>query len=155
VRTGNSPWIHDKPKTDVEELFLLHEKSGSDNESHIYCKNNTDETLVSVTSQSGGFETCDEDLVCVTGEEIIYKDVLPGESVLVEKYDNFYDTDYVLGVSLTVESPAIGKRSFYCSEKGGVRNQTLLYSDLQCGRCVGMELHSKRSPTFEDTAEEH
>jgi hypothetical protein len=52
--------------------------------------------------------------------------VLAGEAVLVDTYDKFLDSDFVLQLDISVESPTLGKRMFHVTEKGGFRKTVLL-----------------------------
>jgi len=105
--------------------------SGVPSTSYLYFVNESDEILKKVSTSSGGFITIDEEsAVPVEGENLTYENVLPNEAVFIESYDNFYDLDYLLGVTLYIQSDKLGKlRIRSIADKGGVKPQALIFED--------------------------
>ena len=97
--------------------------------SDVYFVNNTDETLDFVSSGSGGFQTCDDDVVSVQGQDCFYEKVIPGEAVLVESYNIVYDSDYVLELSIEVLSRVLGNLNFKELKKGGFDSKVLMWKE--------------------------
>ena len=110
---------------------LIDNSSGVSSKSNLYFVNESDEILDTVSISSGGFFTIDSETpVSVGGNDLTYENVLPNEAVLIESYDNFYDLDYVLGVTLYIQSDKLGKlRIRAIPDKGGVKPQALLFED--------------------------
>ena len=96
------PLPHRKPET-RKPLFYV-SRYGDD----VYLINNTDETLTSVSSNSGGLQTLDDESMPVGGPSYSYKDVKPGEAVKVENYDPFYDSDFLLQLEVEISSKTLG-----------------------------------------------
>jgi len=97
--------------------------------SDVYFINNTDETLEFVSSGTGGFQTCDEDIVSVQGKGLFYQKVIPGEAVLVESYHCVSDSDFVLELNIEVLSQVWGKLEFKELEKGGFGAKVLMWKE--------------------------
>ncbi len=114
-----------------EDNNLIDNSSEVPSKSYLYFVNESDEILKKVSTSSGGFFTIDSETpVSVGGDDVTYDNVLPNEAVLVEQYDNFYDLDYVLGLTLYIQSDALGKlRIRAVADKGGVKPQALLFED--------------------------
>ena len=131
---GAFPWSEeprfpglDKQEEASPKLFLgVKRAPGSAFLFGIYLVNNSGETLSRVTSSCGGFTSSDDDILTVSGKERSFIQVLAGEAVLVDTYDEFLDSDFVLQLDISVESPTLGRRMFRLTEKGGFRETVLL-----------------------------
>ena len=112
---------------DPENIFYL-ESEGC----HIWFVNNSDETLTKVSSSSGGFADADDESITMEGKNPkVYKDVKPKEAVLVDKYDMFFDGDFMIEFAVDVTAPSFGQKQFKSElKKGGSPNATLLWKDL-------------------------
>lgn len=96
----------------------------------LYFVNNSKEELTKITTVSGGYQTFDDEAATVSGPVYCYEKVKPGEAVKVEEYDLQYDSDYMLGISVTVESEKIGSQTFTAMpQKGGIKLDTPLLYD--------------------------
>ena len=118
-----------KPKRNIKYALV---RKGSD----LYFVNQSDETVDQVSISSLGFLTV-EDTVYIPEDDpsCMYKDVLPGEGVLVENYDDsrVYN-GYMLGLYIYINNEyRISPRS----HKGGVRSQIIMYADGSTPRYVG------------------
>lgn len=105
----------------------------------LYFVNDTDETLARVSSASGGFVTVDDDTVSIRKSAgVAYLNVQPGEAVKVDEYDPIYDSDTLVQPQISIESPGIGRVTFFGPvEKGGVRmDAVLLWDNGDIGRYV-------------------
>lgn len=74
----------------------------------LYFINNTEEVLDSVSTSTGGFATFGDDVATVNSTSYTYEDVLPQETVKIEEYDGYFDLDYVLQVTIHLESKIEG-----------------------------------------------
>ena len=104
----------------------------------LYFVNDSGETLPRVSAEDGGFTSWDEGVISSwteTGKGYHYRDVRPGEAVKVAEFDDYYDLDYVLAVSVTLTSPSLGTLTLSTPlEKGGVRECVLLYDSGEVGK---------------------
>lgn len=125
-RTMNLKWKYPVfPPRAVERdvMFSLMNYKGS-----LYFVNDSNETLDVVSSESFGFIL---DSSLEGSPKFYYENVKPNESVKVEEYDDFYDLDYVLGFDIFIQSANLGQVKIVPPpKKGGVREQELLYKDM-------------------------
>lgn len=114
-----------------EDDNLIDNSSGVPSKSNLYFVNESDEILKKVSTSSGGFFTIDDEHpVSVGGKDLTYENVLPNEAVFIESYDNFYDLDYLLGLTLYIQSDKLEKlRIRAIPDKGGVKPQALIFED--------------------------
>jgi len=120
-----------------EVLFsLMHEGP------QIYFVNDSNEVLSKVSVNTVGFVGDGS----VTNEsDKIYKDVKPGESVMLDEYDMVLDSDFVLGLIIEVESEKYGKMSINSKMgKGSVPSQPLIYKDLTTPRMVNIIMKEEK-----------
>ncbi|MBV33920.1 MAG: hypothetical protein CMP47_00375 [Rickettsiales bacterium] len=68
----------------------------------IYFVNCSEEVLRKVDSSTSGFITLDDTVAPLEGGEDNYRNVLPGEAVLVDKYNVVYDSDGLKQLSIEV-----------------------------------------------------
>ena len=103
----------------------------------LFFVNDSDEILDFVKAEDGGFITCDDDVVSTwtqEGKGYRYINVLPKEAVKVAEFDDNYDLDYVLGVSITIKSESRGVVNFSTPlEKGGVEGCVLFFDSGDVG----------------------
>ena len=108
----------------------------------LFFVNDSNETLDFVKAEDGGFITCDDEVVNTWTEEgkgYRYNDVLPKEAVKVAEFDDYYDLDYVLSVSITIKSASRGVLNFSTPlEKGGIKECVLLYDSGDFGKGCSM-----------------
>lgn len=104
----------------------------------LYFVNASQETLAFVETASGGFQTVDDDVtVSAAGGEYAYKNVRPGSAVKVDEYDGYYDLDFMVQVSVMVQSASRGCLQIRSPlEKGGIRETVLLWDSGESGRHV-------------------
>ena len=124
-----------KPETRKPLFFLV--RYGDD----AYFVNNSEETLTSVSTATGGSQTLDDDVLPVSSPDptYFYDDVKPGEAVKVENYDPFYDSDFLLQLDVKVSSPTRGDILFRVHGKGGIDSTELLWDTGEAGKYVYME----------------
>lgn len=92
--------------------------------------NNMNEPIEKIIINIGGSYTIDDDdVLTFTTSEFFYENILPGEAVKVEEYDPRVDSDYLLGISLTVTSSRHGEKCFNIYGKGGFRDYVLLWDN--------------------------
>ena len=106
--------------------------------SDVFLINDTGEILEEVFPDSAGLFLYDDEVVPVSSKnKILYKNVQLGEAVKIEEYDQFYDSDSILGLSIRVKSSKLGDMEFstYAS-KGGIRGGVLLWDTLEVGDLV-------------------
>jgi hypothetical protein len=109
-----------------------------DGEGDVYFINNSSETLDSVSVDSCGMQTLDDEVMSVGGPACSYEDVKPGEAVKVESYDPVLDSDFMMQLDVAVSSPSKGKMKFRCWAKGGFSSEVLLWDDGRPGSRVGV-----------------
>ncbi len=107
----------------------------------LFFVNDSDETLDLVTTESGSFQTCDDAVMGISSDEgYRYSDVKPHEAVKVEEYDDFYDTDFLLQVSIFVQSKTRGNFLMRTlPQKGGVSELVLFWETDETGKIVYFE----------------
>lgn len=120
-----APPRHEAPRVPLFRLLV----DGDE----LYFVNDSEETLLSVRSSTGGYQTCDDDVLTLTGSEgggILYENVLPHEGVKIDEYDIILDSDFVLQPQVVIRSATMGERKFLGSaSKGGFREEVLLWAD--------------------------
>jgi len=122
-----------KPETRIPLFYVT--RDGDD----VFFVNNSTETLISVSTNSGGLQTLDDESMPVGGPAYSYKDVKPREAVKVENYDPIYDSDYLLQLEVEIVSITHGVKLFRAIEKGGVRQTVLLWDTGEEGKYVYMQ----------------
>ena len=114
----------------------------------LYFINHSEEILAVVTAEDGGFVTCDDEVISAWTEEdkgYLYRDVCPGEAVKVAEFDDYYDLDYVLSVSITIKSQKRGIFTLSTPlEKGGVEECVLLFDSGKVGKGCSIEHESNK-----------
>lgn len=69
----------------------------------------------------------------------VYKDVQPKEAVMVDKYDGYYDLDYLMNVALEIKAESLGHiRIVTPASKGGIGEMVLLWDSGEAGKHVGV-----------------
>jgi len=98
----------------------------------LYFVNDSEEVIDRVSYATGGFQTCDDDVVTVDSPEDgghVYLNVLPHEGVKIDEYDMILDSDFLLQPQVTIYSASMGERLFLGSaSKGGFSGEVLLWS---------------------------
>lgn len=108
-------------------------KEGGQNR-ELYFVNDLDEPLDCVSTEQGGFIS-DEDNACgVASNRLDYQNVQPGEAVKVAEYDDYYDLDYVLNVSIFYTRNGWEYELTSPPEKGGPTQVVLLWDDGSLGK---------------------
>lgn len=104
--------------------FCLRRRGGE-----LYFVNHSDETLDWVANASvGGFD--DDGAAVVTADtQRRYEQVLPGEAVLIDEFDEYFDTGMYIASSVTMSSPSLGTIGFQAVGKGGPGSMVLLWLD--------------------------
>ena len=119
-----------KPKREIK-YALVRDKND------LYFINQSNEVINQVSTASLGFLTVEDTVYTPEKDQsCTYKDVLPGEGILIENYDDsrVYD-GYMLGLYIYINNEyRISPRS----HKGGVQNQILVYGDGSTPRYVGI-----------------
>ena len=110
--------------------------------SDVFLINDSGEILEEVTPDSAGLYLSDDDALPVSSQsKVIYQNVQPGEAVKIEEYDQFYDSDSILGLSVLVKSKKLGdmELSTYGS-KGGIWGGVLLWDTLEVGENISKKI---------------
>lgn len=110
-----------KPKRDIKYALVR-------DRNDLYFVNQGDEVIAKVSTDSLGFLTVEDTVYTPElNTPYTYKDVLPGEGVLVENYDDegVYN-GYMLGLYIYINNEY---RIMPRSHKGGVQSQILMYGD--------------------------
>jgi hypothetical protein len=104
----------------------------------VFFVNNSGETLDSVSADSCGMQTLDDEVMSVGGTACSYEGVKPGEAVKVERYDTVLDSDFVMQLDVAVSSPSKGIVTYRCWSKGGVTSKVLRWDDGRIGSGVSL-----------------
>jgi hypothetical protein len=106
----------------------------------LYLVNSSEETLDLVAAGTGGLQTVDDDCISVsTKNKYEYKNVKPNDAVKVEEFDGYYDLDYLLQVSLKVQSKNLGCIEILTpAKKGGIGETVLLWDTMENGKNVSI-----------------
>ncbi len=93
--------------------------------------NDSYESLTYVRASSSGFTSSEDNAHMLEAATVIeYQDVLPGEAVKVEEYDEFYDLDYILQIHIQLQSLSFGVLNMLTEPaKGGAKDQVLLWQE--------------------------
>ena len=130
-RFGGGPMPYRKPENRRPILWLAREKND------VYLVNSSEETLDFVIADGGGFFIDDDDIVTFGGKKYEYKNVKPNNAVKVEEYDDFYDSDFFLQISLRVQSQKLGCINILSpTKKGGIGETVLLWDTGESGKYV-------------------
>ena len=79
-------------------------------------------------------------MTVASNDQYEYKNVRPNSAVKVGEYDGFYDLDYVLQVSLKIQSKSLGCVDVLSpAKKGGVEETVLLWDSNEVGKGVYIE----------------
>ena len=117
-------------------LFRLVNVDGQDLGSDLYFVNDSDQTLISITTATGGFTTADDDVFTLQQDrDPVYCKVQPGEGVKVNEFDGYYDLDYLFQSRIYIHCPKLGKMQVVSSvNKGSIPDQELLWNTLEPGK---------------------
>lgn len=129
-----------KKETRRPILWLVGKSNDGKLGREMYLVNLSDEILDFVVAGSGGCQTTDEGAMAISDNGgVRYENVKPNEAVLVEYYDEYYDLDYLLQISLEVKSAKLGHIQILSpADKGGVKTMVLLWDDGESGKYVNV-----------------
>ncbi len=117
-----------KPKREIKYALVR-------DRNELYFINQSNEVVNQVSTESFGYLTVDDTVYTPEDKPpYTYQDVLPGEGVLIENYDDsrVYD-GYMLGMYIYINNEyRIRPRS----HKGGIRGQIIIYGDGTTPRYV-------------------
>lgn len=134
---GPKPHQIGEPESRVPLLWIARDEV-EEYEHSLYLVNDSGEVLEKVVPDTGGFITFDDDVHPVSSKEkIVYENVQPGEAVKVDDIDIFYDSDFVLGVSVEIKSSSLGHIQFDAfGQRGGIGETVLLWDNLEAGKGI-------------------
>ena len=129
-------------KAELRHPILWFARQGKE----LYLVNSSEETLDFVAAGTGGFQTVDDDCITVSTKnknkykyKYEYKNVKPNDAVKVEEFDGFYDLDYVLQVSMRVQSKNLGGIEILTPpKKGGIGEIVILWDTMENGKNVSI-----------------
>jgi len=102
----------------------------------IYFINASDEVLSFITSDNVGFVS---DISVSSEHSIVYKDVQPGESILLDKYDMILDSDFTFSLWIKIESKKCGNIYIISKMgKGSIPSHVLMYKDCTSPKMVNV-----------------
>ena len=103
--------------------------------------NDSTDILSVVKAGSNGLFTSEDAVVNLEdNNETRYDNVQPGEAVLVDRFHDIYDSDFLLFLTLSIESPAFGRLEITTSlEKGRIAEQVLMSEGLTFAK--GLNVH--------------
>ena len=108
-----------------EPLFRLVRKGES-----LYFINESPVVLESLRASTRGFCTADDDVVPLPERCLAYEMVQPDEAVLVGRFSQVSDSDYVLQIVISVECEAMGSVQLASETgKGGIDSQVLAWKE--------------------------
>ena len=109
----------------------------------LYLVNSSEEMLDFVAAGIDEFQTVDDDCITVSSEnknKYEYKNVKPNDAVKVEEFDGYYDLDYLLQVSIQIQSKNLGNIEIFSPpEKGGIGEIVLLWDTMEKGKNVSIK----------------
>lgn len=102
----------------------------------LYLVNASGEMLDEVRASTGGWETCGDDVVTISGlDRYVYRDIPAGAAVKIDEYHVVYDSDYVLAVGFTLRSKTLGHLNISAQPmKGGFEEVVLLWDSGETGK---------------------
>jgi hypothetical protein len=114
-------------------LYWLDNRNGE-----LFFVNASNETLIKVSAELGGYETCDDDVLSVSnGSGYTYHDVKPQEAIQIEKFIAQADSDFIFQMYIEINSPSRGKQRISTpSEKGKISGQIILFDDGSWGKHI-------------------
>lgn len=118
-----------------EPLYYL-DYSVVDNGVEVYFVNHSDEVLTSVSCDTAGFDTDDEDLILLNGPSAVYESVLAGEAVKIDHFDWLADSDAILQFTITIESNRHGRLQLRCTGKPGTKAEVLMWNTGETGNAT-------------------
>lgn len=125
--------MHKKP------LLWLNRIGLPSNGDALYLVNDSSQSIDQVIINNGAMATFDEQAVSLETKSYTYKDVLAGEAVKIDEYDNFYDLDYLINVDLFIKATWLDSKRFVTEpNKGGVQTMVLLWEDMSAGKGVSI-----------------
>jgi hypothetical protein len=114
-------------------LYWLDNRNGE-----LFFVNASNETLIKVSANLVGFETCDDDVLSVSNDSgYTYHDVKPQEAIRIEKFIDQLDSDYHFQIYIEINSPSRGKQQISTPlEKGEISGQVILFDDGSWGKHI-------------------
>lgn len=104
----------------------------------IYFVNCSNTVIRSVTSSTGGFITLDDSVASLEGKSTPYKRVLPGEAVLVDKFNIVYDSDGLKQLSIEIQEENTLPYELRYIFKKAPQNMTLMDKQGKCHKSIQM-----------------
>ena len=109
----------------------------------LYLVNSSGESIDEVSATNGGMQTIDDAAVSLDSKsQYTYKNVAPNQAVKVDEYDDFYDLDFLIQVTITIRSNLFGHMQIRSPlSKGGLkRNTALIWSIGKLGNNVQADI---------------
>ena len=127
--SNGSPWL------------WLKVESGSQFENDVFLVNDSTEVLSVVRAGSNGLFTSEDAVVNLEdNNDTRYTNVQPAEAVLVDRFHDIYDLDFLLFLTLSIDSPAFGKLELTTSlEKGRIAEQVLMSEGLTFAKGLNVQ----------------
>lgn len=127
--SNGSPWL------------WLKVESASQFEKDVFLVNDSTDVLLVVKAGSSGLFTSDDAVVNLEdNNETLYDNVQPGEAVLVDRFHDIYDSDFLLFLTLFIESPVFDRLEITTSlEKGHIAEQVLVSEGITFAK--GLNVH--------------
>jgi len=103
----------------------------------LFFVNNSGETLDTVVVGGGGLFSVDDEIhSTLPNEPDRYEGVADGSAIKVDHYDPFYDSDFLIFMTITITSKKRGKVEINPpAKKGGIGECVLLWDTEEPGRC--------------------
>lgn len=129
ARFGGGPRPPSRRDQDTPQLWLTRVSAAPSKQgSLLFLVNDTGEVLRKVSVEGFGVAAFDDEVCALGGPWLVYTDVPPGAAVKVDAYDDFYDLDYSIGLTVTVAGANFDERTFIVSpKKGGCVEEVLCW----------------------------
>lgn len=106
----------------------------------VYFVNDSKEVIDSVKVKSNGFFTSDDDFVNMeSNNNTSYKNIRPGEAILVDRFNLIYDSDFFISVSISIDCKSLNHLELTTeAHKGFIPEQVLVWDTLEIAKGISV-----------------
>ena len=133
-----------KPADNRMAVFWL-AREGDHDRGALWFVNESHEVLDYIKVSTDSIITVEEpqnDFAIGIGKKRIFKQVLVGEAIQIEKFDDFYDLDCCFRVNVEIKAPKYPKTILQTNITiGGVHETVLLWNTGESGKTIGYKVN--------------